>query len=290
MGWFLGSYRGHYLVQHGGNIDGFSANTAFYPSDSIGIVVLVNQNGSPLPGMIRNYISDKMLKLPHRDWHKQVKEAVDKSKEAAKSVTSSDSLNRKQGTRPSHLLAEYAGQYEHPGYGAFNIFVRNDSLIMSFRNKDADAWLEHYHYDIFRPKSLDDDSDENNSPVRVSFNVNLKGDIESAAVIGMEPAIEKLIFKKQAVTIAVAANDLEKYVGEYELAGVITKVYIKEDKLYVFVPGQPEYETIPLGNHEFKLKIPNIDGFSVRFDVNADGKATAVSFVQPNGTFKAMKK
>ncbi|MDX1940943.1 MAG: serine hydrolase [Saprospiraceae bacterium] len=290
MGWFLGSYRGHYMVQHGGNIDGFSANTAFYPSDSIGIVVLVNQNGSPLPGMIRNYIADKMLKLPYRDWHKQVKTAVDKSKEAAKSVASADSLNRKQGTRPSHLLAEYAGQYEHPGYGVFNIFVRNDSLIMSFRNKDADAWLEHYHYDIFRPKSLDDDSDENDSPVRVSFNVNLKGDIESAAVIGMEPAIEKLVFKRKPIEVAVAKDDLEKYVGEYELAGVVTRVYIKEDKLFVFVPGQPEYETIPLGNHEFKLKIPNIDGFSVRFDVNADGKATAVSFVQPNGTFKAMKK
>ena len=288
MGWFLGSYRGHYMVQHGGNIDGFSANTAFYPSDSIGIVVLVNQNGSPLAGMIRNYIADKMLKLPYRDWHKQVKTAVDKSKEAAKSVASADSLNRKQGTRPSHLLAEYAGQYEHPGYGTFNIFVRNDSLIMSFRNKDADAWLEHYHYDIFRPKALDDDSDENNSPVRVSFNVNLKGDIESAAVIGIEPAIEKLVFKRQAVAVAIDKDELQKYVGEYELAGMVAKIYLKEDKLYVFVPGQPEYETVPIGKDEFKFK--TLDGFSVRFDVNADGKATAVSFVQPNGTFKAMRK
>src|SRR6185436_11887011 len=44
FGWLLSSYRGHYRVQHGGNIDGFSANVTFYPSDSIGIVVLVNQN------------------------------------------------------------------------------------------------------------------------------------------------------------------------------------------------------------------------------------------------------
>ncbi len=45
LGWSLLSYRGHYRVEHGGNIDGFSASTSFFPSDSIGIVVLVNQDG-----------------------------------------------------------------------------------------------------------------------------------------------------------------------------------------------------------------------------------------------------
>ncbi|MEZ4685921.1 MAG: serine hydrolase domain-containing protein [Bacteroidia bacterium] len=42
-GWMISSYRGHYRVEHGGNIDGFSASTAFFPSDSIGIV---QSNGS----------------------------------------------------------------------------------------------------------------------------------------------------------------------------------------------------------------------------------------------------
>lgn len=31
FGWFLASYRGHYRVEHGGNIDGFSASTSFFP-------------------------------------------------------------------------------------------------------------------------------------------------------------------------------------------------------------------------------------------------------------------
>ena len=48
-GWMMGSYKGHYRVEHGGNINGFSANVAFYPSDSIGIVVLTNQSGSSIP-------------------------------------------------------------------------------------------------------------------------------------------------------------------------------------------------------------------------------------------------
>jgi CubicO group peptidase (beta-lactamase class C family) len=43
LGWSLTSYRAHYRVEHGGNIDGFSASTCFFPLDSVGIVVLVNQ-------------------------------------------------------------------------------------------------------------------------------------------------------------------------------------------------------------------------------------------------------
>ncbi|NJO25718.1 MAG: hypothetical protein HC867_08090, partial [Bacteroidia bacterium] len=30
FGWFLSSYRSHYRVEHGGNIDGFSASTSFF--------------------------------------------------------------------------------------------------------------------------------------------------------------------------------------------------------------------------------------------------------------------
>ena len=61
FGWFLSSYRGHYRVEHGGNIDGFSASTSFFPSDSIGIIVLTNQNGSAVPGIVRNTIADRYL-------------------------------------------------------------------------------------------------------------------------------------------------------------------------------------------------------------------------------------
>jgi CubicO group peptidase (beta-lactamase class C family) len=67
-GWFLQSYKGHYRVDHGGNIDGFSANVAFFPSDSIGIVVLANQNGSSVPTLVRNTIADRMLAEERTDW------------------------------------------------------------------------------------------------------------------------------------------------------------------------------------------------------------------------------
>ena len=70
---------------------------------------------------------------------------------------------------------------------------------------------------------------------------------------------------------------------------VTVKVYIKnETVLYVFVPGQPEYETVPIGNHEFSLKV--LSGYSVKFDVSDNGTVTGLSFIQPNGIFKAKRK
>lgn len=287
MGWFLGSYRGHYRVEHGGNIDGFSASTCFFPSDSIGIVVLTNQNGSTVPSVVRNFIADKMLKLPYKNWNKQLKDASDKAKAAAKEAEKSntDSLSRKAGTRPSHAIADYAGHYEHPGYGSVDFVTKNDSLFMKIG--ELQAFLEPYHYDVFRPQAPETVFEDLAQSLRLQFHSDLKGDITSFDFIGIEPAVKKITFERKAQAVAVAKNELEKYVGEYELAGMTGKVYLRDETLMVLVPGQPDYETVPIGNHEFKLKI--LEGYTVRFEMTGD-QATALYFIQPNGTFKATRK
>lgn len=63
---------------------------------------------------------------------------------------------------------------------------------------------------------------------------------------------------------------------------------MKENKLYVFVPGQPDYETVFVEEQTFNLKA--LQGYSVKFEDVVAGKATALSFIQPNGVFKALRK
>lgn len=288
LGWMLSSYYGHYRVEHGGNINGFSANVCFFPADSIGIVVLVNQNGSQVNAVVRNLIADRLLGLKYRDWQTDLKNRAEKQMAAAKAAGKPEDLARKTGTRPSHLLAEFAGTYYHPGYGSLVVSARNDSLFA--RSGYTNFFLEHYHYDIFRPVALIEGLDlERNSPIRLQFTTDLKGDITELHAIGLEPAVKEILFSKKAVAVAVPKADLELYCGEYTLGAMTCKVYLRPDNtLMVFVPGQPDYETLPVGNHEFKLKV--IDGYSVRFEVDGNGKATAINFIQPNGTFKAMRK
>jgi CubicO group peptidase (beta-lactamase class C family) len=46
LGWFNEEYRGLDMVEHGGNIDGFSAEVQLVPSKGLGVVILTNLNGA----------------------------------------------------------------------------------------------------------------------------------------------------------------------------------------------------------------------------------------------------
>ena len=81
MGWMLTSYRGHFRSEHGGNIDGFSANVALLPRDGIGVVILTNMNGTPVPSIIRNNVFDRFLNLEQIDWNLRFLDTQAKSKQ-----------------------------------------------------------------------------------------------------------------------------------------------------------------------------------------------------------------
>jgi hypothetical protein len=56
----------------------------------------------------------------------------------------------------------------------------------------------------------------------------------------------------------------------------------------VFIPGQTDYELVPANKNEFDLKIAK--GYSVRFEVTEQNKVLSLTFIQPNGNFKATRK
>jgi CubicO group peptidase (beta-lactamase class C family) len=290
FGWFLSSYRGHYRVDHGGNIDGFSANTCFFPADSIGIVVLMNQNGSAVPGIIRNTIMDKMLGLPYRNWSKLQKDAVARSRAAAAMQRKgTDSLNRKLNTKPSHDLTAYTGVYEYPGYSRMNVFMDKDTLWLNYNKFNRLIYLRHYHYDVFEALSKDAPPEEQGGDGnKIRFITNNKGEIGSFET-QMDAAVKDITFTRVPPALELTKTELQQYVGDYELSGVTAKIYIRgENTLMLLVPGQPDYEMVPTKKHEFDFK--TLKGFSVKFKVNDKNEVTSADFIQPNGTFIATKK
>ena len=108
--------------------------------------------------------------------------------------------------------------------------------------------------------------------------------------VNIEPALNKPIqFSRTPKPKTVSAADLQNYVGEYIIANVSIKVYIKNGtSLYFFVPGQPEYELLPIGKDKFAIKA--LSGFEVQFIIDDKGEVTGLLSIQPNGTFKATKK
>ena len=152
-------------------------------------------------------------------------------------------------------------------------------------------WLRHYHYDVFEPfdKEPKDGIDTTDkSPTHFQFQMNEAGEINAVSV-PLEPTIAPLKFSKTPKPKTLSKDSLIKFTGDYELGTVVVKVYVKDEKtLFVLVPGQPDYELVPVDTNKFMLKI--LSGYYVQFDVNDHGITTGLSFLQPNGNFKAKKK
>ena len=286
-GWFLSSYKGHYRVEHGGNIDGFSTSAAFYPSDKVGIIVLSNQNASNTPSIVRNIISDRMLDVKKTDW---LKYHFDKLKEAEliqKELDENEDSNKIKGTNPSRSMNEYEGEYTNLGYGTFDISMKNDSLFMKIPNKTF--WLSHHHYDTFLPYELKNGKVnlEDESVIFITFSADQLGEIKKLST-GLEPAIEEPIyFDRKIKTIEIETSELDKYVGDFKFMKNMCKTYLKDDVLYVFIAGQPEHKLNPIGKHLFSFE--KLEGYKVKFDVSKNEKVTHISFIQPNGTFRYKK-
>lgn len=288
-GWFLMSYKGQYRVEHGGNIDGFSASVTFYPTADIGIVVLTNQNNSSLPTFARNTIADRLLDVKRTDWVAYYKEQQEKTKKQKEEAKKDDTKKTAPETgTPSHSLTSYTGLYTNPGYGTFEVMIKNDSLFADLKN--ITYYLKSKYYDIFDPFEYKNNkvvvTDENDG-IYFNFSTNDAGDI-SGVTLKLEQSLDHPIqFKRKPKEIAVDAETLNKYTGEYVIEGMTVKVYVKNEKLHLFVPGQPEYELIATEKNMYVIAA--LEGYKAEF-IEIDGTVKELKLHQPNGQFTAVKK
>lgn len=64
LGWFLRTWSGHKVVEHGGNIDGFNSQVAFMPDQKLGFVLLTNVTASSLGAFAMNTIWKNLVREP----------------------------------------------------------------------------------------------------------------------------------------------------------------------------------------------------------------------------------
>lgn len=186
----VSNYRGHKLIIHGGGIDGFLSQMSWLPNERIGVVVLTNFSGANVANIITNHVYDVFLGLDQVDWIGRQKTAMAKGKVRADSAEMAQKAERKPGTSPSHPLAEYAGVYEHPGYGQVTITVAGSGLQLQL--DDVKTPLTHFHYDVFEIGDA-----ETVVPIngRATFLTNTKGIVDRLA-LPFEPALPDRIFTR----------------------------------------------------------------------------------------------
>ena len=193
LSWFLSSYRGHYKAHHTGNIAGFSSSLTFFPYDSLGIVVLTNQNNSPLIRLVPDFVADLFFHLGLRDKHSAL---LTKHEEAVSHRTETSTVNLDTVNLPkSFVPAFYSGHFYNPGYGPVSIEPYKRGLLLKYYDlslvllpKDKDhRFSSHFLYD----KEV---TQEGVGDVMFGFDRN--GHLRSFS-IPFEPAVKDIVFRKQ---------------------------------------------------------------------------------------------
>jgi len=281
LGLVVASYRGHRLVHHDGAIDGYRSNLALLPENGVGVVVLSNLGGVGFVSALTYDLFDRLLGLPPRDWSRRFLEDERKGKSAQDEAERKGYTARKTGTQLSHPLPDYAGHYQHPGYGAVRIEQSGDTL--SVRYGSLSAGLCHFHYDTF--EFVADPVSEEKSTLR--FETDLAGDIASLS-IPMEPLVPVIVFQRVADPQMRTREFLVPLVGAYELGALIVDVVLREDGvLQARTPTGQIFDLEPARGTTFRIK--GRTGWSLEFKRDSKGAVPEAVLHQP-GSSSVMKR
>ena len=147
LGWMVEMFRGHKLVQHGGNINGFSGFTCFVPDLNLGVVAYTNMNSSFLHYALAREVIDHYLGVTGGNWVRRYHDFVAERLGGHEKLIHAMTGDKVEGTQPSHPLADYVGTYGRPGYTDVKISLDGDKLRLAFIG--ANVELQHFHYDTF---------------------------------------------------------------------------------------------------------------------------------------------
>ncbi len=254
LGWMLRDIDGHRAVEHGGNIDGFSAQVTIFPEANMGFVLLVNLSAAPLQGMVSGMFVEAML--------------ADLPSAEASAANDQEDL--------SLFTGKYVANFATFKDARFTVSEKDGALAvdvpgqMNFELKAPDEEGKRYF-------ALTDQ-------IAVSFDRNDEGD-----VVGLKMYQSGMTFELPREGVVIAAEiplvELERYLGTYHLeeADKDFEVVIQNQRLAVDIPGQMVVELRPPtdeGNWIFRMS----DLHSVSFQEDETGAIASITLQEPNDT------
>jgi CubicO group peptidase (beta-lactamase class C family) len=280
MARWTASYRGHLIAYHGGDINGFHSQVSLMPTDGIGVIVLViGDHCAPLYNYVSYNVYERLLGLSETPWIARGLEIRLKEKEAGKQARAKAGGDRVAGTTPSHPLAEYVGEFEHPAYGVVTILPKGEGLFFDFHKIRLP--LSHFHYDRFETND-----DEQDGKWSVNFSTSAQGEIDKALLSLDETEVA---FVRRVPAELKAMATLRPYAGTYATASGLTfRVVLREDgTLGLDFTGQPFQALVPWRPHRFRVK----EFSDVLFEfVVENGRVTALKQVDPSGAYTFVRK
>jgi hypothetical protein len=238
------------------------------------VVLVIGNHAAPLYNVVAYNAYERMVGLDQTPWSDRQLAIRLKGKEAGKQARAKAGSGKVDGTRPSHALEDYTGEFEHPAYGVLAIGRQGEGLRFGFHKIDLP--LGHFHYDRF-----DTPNDEEDGQWSVNFGTSPQGEIDRA-LMSLDEA--EVVFVRRVPRELLLAATLQRYVGNYATpTGSKFQVVLRGDTLYVQRPGAPLQALVPWKPRRFRIK--EFSDVSVEFLVGADGAVTALKQVAPSGEF-----
>lgn len=191
-------YRGERVVWHGGGFTGTNALMMMLPDRGVGVAVLANNGMTPIlaPHILANYVFDRVCgKEPvpcfghFREQRRNFVTQYEAWLQAGKAAPT-------PAIEPHRDLADYAGDYEHPGYGRMTITHAEGKLHWAFRGMSEP--LTHRNSDTFElPEAPESPGGLLPSGLSLSFSTSRDGDIASVAV-PLDPLVKDIAFTRIA--------------------------------------------------------------------------------------------
>jgi CubicO group peptidase (beta-lactamase class C family) len=245
-GLMITTAKGHLQYEHGGGIEGFNTEMAYYPDDKLTVIVLANLNGGA-PGDI----AGKLAAVVHGE----------------KVVMQSE---RKEIKVPHEILAKYVGSYELAPGIFITMSVDGDQLFTQLTGQPKFEVFAETDKDFFLKvvdAQLTFEMDSQGKVTDLVLHQNGRDQTAKRSETGPPPS-------KEHKEVAIDPKILDNYVGSYELApNFILTVTREGDRLFTQATGQGKVEVFAESDHDFFLKVVDAQ---ITFETDSQGKATGL--------------
>ena len=255
MGWMLREIGGHRVVEHGGNIDGFSAQVTLVPDEGLGFVMLSNLSGAGVQGTVSPLVIDALLSEPE-------------VAAADGAVAGGDDLGI--------FVGRYSANFGPFQDAWFTVSEQEGALYVDVPGQT--------NYELRPPNDEGRRLFALTDQIAVSFDRAADGSVTQLKMYQGGGTFE---LPREGVTLAaeIPLAELEPFVGRYHLEErkIDFEVKIQNQRLAVDIPGQMVFELHP-PDEEGRRFFRVTDRVNVRFNSADDGTVLSMTITEPDDT------
>jgi len=148
MGWMVEDYRSALSWQHGGNTLGMTAAVGILPEKKVGVVVLSNMQSAQLPALLEQYVFDRELGAPMKDWSGEAYTRMLNQRKRADSLQQVELAGHAASAQPPVPLSAFVGDYADSLYGEMTVSLKDGHLELA--RGDIRGPLEYWNATNFR--------------------------------------------------------------------------------------------------------------------------------------------